>query len=225
MLLLIKKKYVLVKDCKIKVVELTGAPCSGKTKLIDQLCSNYNAVPLNNNWLDEELRLWMLPPSLRLIFREIILLILGTKVLGISRIFILCGSIRVSGWNTARKLNVLRNVLAKFAMHKIVYSQAKVNFIIDEGISHIPFIFATSLVQCPTRICTFFPKGSPIILRINCEPKELRRRLMFRGHDMLHAGTSIDKFIELNVKAGEHQKKVLENILQFENIQNNERAN
>lgn len=114
-----------------------------------------------------------------------------------------------SGWSSWRKANVFRNVLAKYAINHLTLKTADAVMLIDEGVTHIPFIFATSAAPFPEDLimgCSHRPPDR--IIKVTCRPDTLRQRLSERGHNMVGgSGRTIEEFVRLNQVASAMQDR------------------
>jgi len=202
------------------IIELTGVPCAGKSKAVASIALKYKARICDYNWLHKQLALDELPLYLRASAREIYLFGYGIKILGYRKFFVLFRAVWRSGWTFFRKLNVMRNVLAKYSIHFIASSSCTGPIVIDEGISHLPFIFSTSKVECPEELALYFPFGSPLVIKLDGQPELIRQRLSERGHKMLSSYWTVDRFLKVNFQTDIKQTLLFENFLKSNFIKN-----
>lgn len=192
------------------VIELTGPPCSGKSYSLETLVSVFQATIVDRSWVDGKLGTSRRAKLVRFIYRETWLLITGLRVLGFKRSLSLCASIFSSQWTLGRKLNSIRNVVSKFSINKLANMYINETLIVDEGITHIPYIFATSRAKCPIEVQTYFPYGCPSVVYKAATRSQLYERLELRGHSMLNGNWTISDFVEANVKVQFEQRQLFD---------------
>lgn len=191
------------------MIELTGPPCAGKSYALPYLLDLYQAQLCDQAWIDTQLGITGRPWLLRGLLREIWLLRAGAGSLGWTRTKMLIKAVRSSGWGLKRKVNVIRNVLAKYALHKLAARVPDMVLILDEGITHLPYIFATSNSPYPDELVTFFPNHMPSVIRFWASPEILKTRIAERGHAMLSIDWDIDRFVTANCDAEKKQDRIL----------------
>jgi len=189
------------------VLELTGPPCAGKTSKLKQLSKEEHISICTQEWLWETLGNEWTPNMLRSLFIEIALFYVGVNCLGWRRILVLWKAVNASGWRLLRRLNVLRNVFHKFAIHSVVAKQNTLQILLlDEGITHIPYLFSTSSTQCPVSIRNYYPFGKPAVLIVEEELKTIVSRLRRRGHSLVAKNYSAEEFATANETVRQLQK-------------------
>lgn len=196
----------------MKLIELTGSPCSGKSYLSDQLVDGELITLLDSQWVSEAVGVAWLPGSLKKIASEIYLLLTGLMQLNMKRQNALLLALNKSGWSAGRKANVFRNILHKFAIHRLVAKSNENNWLLyDEGVSHLPFIFATSDSMCPKELRQYYPFGKPVVVRISAQREDIVERLKSRGHKMVKSDVEIEDFVDANQVALQIQNEDLKN--------------
>ena len=168
----------------MNTIEITGQPCSGKSTYVDKIS------PANKDFLTKS----------GIFIRKIYFFILGVIYLKSSRIK------KLLKWSLKERapvyfrLNIFRNAIIKFGMFKKNFeskSQINNNFILDEGISHLPFLFleteTTTLLEfiinelCRVNVIFLKSPGSD----------EIKARLQNRGHKRLQF-ISLTDFVDRN---------------------------
>ncbi len=166
-------------------IEITGQPCAGKSTI------------LTKNKLDNVTR------HIKNRFpRKILYFLLGINTLGLQRSKVLFH------WSLAEnapflfKLNIFLNCVSKFGIFYRFQKPAKdkgLRFLVDEGISHIPFLF---LEVDPKIVINFISDELKMInVYFLCSPEKdvIQTRLLSRGHKRL-------KFMPLSTFTGRIQK-------------------
>ena len=97
-------------------IELTGIPGSGKSFILTRDFSKNIYTYLDNEFIDKSLMIKNLPKNIRVPLRELASLIIGLFVLGFKQFTSIVFIVFSTKWSLYRKINVLRNVLKKFAM-------------------------------------------------------------------------------------------------------------
>jgi len=203
------------------LIELTGPPCSGKSTALPALLSQFKGVHLDDAWVDKQIGISRWPVLIRFVVREVFLNLRGSTLLGIGRMRLLILAVSQSGWRLQRQINVIRNVVTKFALHELAYKSSEKNLILDEGVFHLPFVFATSRVHCPKEVFAFFPFGYPRVVCIYSEHKTLEERLLSRGHSMLGSNSTEEtlcRFVEANIAAQVFQQSFLASIPEISKV-------
>ena len=188
--------------------ELTGIPCSGKTTELMKIRSLVGGHVCDIDWIDSQLHIsnfWKLRP----LIREVFFFYSGLYALTIPKVVKLLLTLNLSGWSIVRKLNVFRNILRLFSLNRLIARSSDEILILDEGLTHLHYIFATSDIKCPPDILGIFPYIKPQVIILDCPLEVLKTRLLHRRHDMLKY-YSIDDFVSLNLEAQQHQAECLE---------------
>lgn len=186
-----------------RIIEVTGAPGSGKTTFINSAFANSTVLMAG------------MPLSFGA-FRRIL-----------SSIFLPCHAIMAGAINIKQiwwllrksikydelflaKLNALRNALIKFS-YRYFFSQTMPSVIIDEGISHIPFILGLDERDLNEFVILFSRQLAKIkIVFVNPPPKEiLIERIITRGHKRVRHALEAEAFVEENCRIAAQYRKVL----------------
>ena len=165
-------------------IEITGQPCSGKSSFISQEITNmktYAAYKMSN-------------------LKKLFIFFYGLKYLGFQR------SKTLYSWSAKEsapfffQINIFRNAVSKFGIFQDL-CRAKADFdklkIVDEGLSHIPFLFLNTDTE---QVVDFI---SDELRRVNVKflkspgSDVIRERLRNRGHKRLKF-LSVDIFIKRN---------------------------
>lgn len=191
----------------MKIVEITGVPGVGKTSLAQQWILDLPCMVIcDAKWIRDQCNLKAYPKVLQNVLSECILISIGLKTLGFRRVCLMAKALAGSRWKITRSINVFRNIIKKFAIHYLAYRNTSSQLLlVDEGISHIPFIFATSATECPDMVRCYYPHDTPIIVKIKDDHSEIERRLVRRGHSLIGAKYSAKDFLILNLSASELQ--------------------
>ena len=197
----------------MRIVELTGQPCAGKSIFARASAVNSEIVLFNRAWLFDALHIPVKSNVFGRIFYEILMLYGGLR--GVKyKIFIkylrACLQINSSFY---RKANVLRNILHKYAVYEFA---GKVEderlLLVDEGLSHIPYIFSDCLDVINTNLFLEFKQKKPWVLKITSSSAEVKRRLEIRGHSRVDGTShSIKTFINDNEKCSTLQDELMMN--------------
>ena len=205
-ILLIKKdkskKGFYAKKKTIAVIEITGAPCSGKTSFI------------NNNFVDKAILLSGMPVSYGIAKRLLFSFFLSFYALATGSI-----SLRQTWWLVKKagtydetlfsRLNAFRNSMLKFGYH--LFKLMQNTMLVDEGISHIPFILGLSSSDIVEFIKIFRNHLEKVEIAFVESPtkEELKARLILRGHKRVRNVSDIESFVEKNINIGEKYKGAL----------------
>lgn len=139
-------------------------------------------MTLDNHYINRFLHISALPNPFSFLFREFYQLFIGFNTLNAPTIKLLLKYLIFSKWSFFRKLNVFRNVLKKYSLHYIASKNITTNFIIDEGVSHIPFIFSTAFINYTPELIINPYKNNILVIIINTNPLILYKRIVKRGH-------------------------------------------
>lgn len=161
------------------MIEITGQPCAGKSSLVGKMTSpSVNFIVFKPN-----------------IYQKVMHFIFGCSYLGIARTRTLLAWSFLESCPVIFKCNIFFNAVSKFGCRKILEatnSQSASVLIIDEGISHLPFLFLntdTSLV-----VTFISPELKDMVIQIIVAPGKqvIYERLKKRGHKRL-------KYIPINI--------------------------
>jgi hypothetical protein len=186
----------------LKVIEITGPPGSGKSTFIE------------NYFMGQQVLLGALPLSYGT-FRRLV----GSIVLSFYALVTGSVSFRQTTWLLAKavrydetkvaRLNALRNCMMKFGDR--YFTSRDCLTILDEGISHIPFILGLANTDIDEFV-ELFEKHleDKQIVFVEAPPKELLvARLLTRGHKRIRASNDVEAFVERNLGIAEYYKRVL----------------
>jgi len=190
------------KRCFSEVIEITGAPGSGKTTFIKKVYPNDTVL------------LGGIPQSYGSVKRVLCSFLLSIYALVIGSI-----SFKQTLWLVKKaanydetvfsRMNALRNSMTKFGYH---FFKQKCNAtLVDEGISHIPFILSLEREDVGNFIMLFrhHLEKSKIIF-IETPPNEiLKARIITRGHKRVRAVIDTEGFVDRNVRIAEYYKREL----------------
>jgi len=185
-----------------KITEITGAPGSGKTFFIE------------NNFPRRIVLLGGMPLTYSTAKRVMYSVLLSIYALATGSI-----NFRQTWWLMRKaatydetlfsRMNALRNSLTKFGYY--FYSANNNSIVIDEGVSHIPFILGLSNMEVDCFIKLFFNhlKNKKIIFVQNPPVEILNKRLIARGHKRIRGVKDAEEFVGINIRIAEHYKKAL----------------
>ena len=153
-------------------IEITGQSCSGKTKFIEEeliLDTKFDVYKIN-------------------FFTKLYNFLVGIKYLGLERTKVLLSWSLQENASLFFRINVFRNAVLKFGNFKKLSSLTQTNlptYVVDEGLSHLPFLFLCSNTE---EVLNFI---SEELKRINVEllkspgHEVIENRLIQRGHKRL----------------------------------------
>ncbi|PQJ83326.1 hypothetical protein [Aliivibrio sifiae] len=160
----------------MKNIELVGIPCCGKSYICANKFSNIRYLSGRKN-----------------IIYELLLFICGILTLKIEDIKFFISCVRRENVSFLFKVNIFRNIVRKFGLNKIYRNRG---YIIDEGVSQIPFNLLNSNVDEVFKVV--FPYLESKVYFINsANDSEIKKRLINRGHTRLFF-INIDDFISIN---------------------------
>ncbi len=186
-----------------KIIELTGPPGSGKTTFTDE---NYpdkhvllGGMPISYN------RGKRILYSFLLIFYAIL-----TGAINLVQILWLVKKSLTYDERLFVRINALRNSMIKFG-YIFFKSNVDETMVIDEGISHIPFILGLTDKEINDFVKLFYRDLSRIsIIFIDSVPKEiLEKRIVIRGHKRVRTREGAIEFVVKNFKIAEQYKRAL----------------
>lgn len=185
-----------------KIIEVTGAPGSGKTSYIEK------------NFSGETVLLGGMPLPYGTIKRVVYSILLtafamATRSISFRQIWWLVKKFATYDETLFSRLNALRNSLTKFGYN---FYTAKINsIVIDEGISHIPFILGLSNMELDCFIELFYKHliKKKIIFIQAPSGEKLNKRLIARGHKRIRAVKDAEEFVDINIRIAKHYKQAL----------------
>ena len=185
-----------------EMIEITGAPGSGKTTFIKKV------------YPDEAVLLGGMPLSYGSVKR-----VLCSFLLFLCALVTMSISFKQTRWLVKKavnydetlffKMNALRNSMTKFGYH--FFRQKCKSTLVDEGVSHIPFIIGLEREDVDNFIMLFRHHLEKIrIIFIETPPKEiLKARIISRGHKRVRGANDAGGFVDKNVKIAEYYKEAL----------------
>lgn len=107
------------------------------------------------------------------------------------------------------RLNGFRNSLTKFGYD--LYTTNGNSIVIDEGISHIPFILELRNTDIDSFIEIFHKYLKKMkIIYIQPPPADiLKERLLFRGHKRIRVAKDVERFASNNMRIAQYYMKAL----------------
>jgi len=185
------------------VIEITGAPGSGKTTWIKLHFSGQfillGAMPLPFGTYKRVLYSIVLP------FYALV-----TGSINFSQVWWVVKKSAHYDETLFSRVNALRNTMIKFGYH---YFKPKKNnsILVDEGISHIPFILGLKPKDVDNFIRLFHHHLEKIkIIFIGAPQNEtLRKRIVTRGHKRVRSVNDAECFVNKNIKIAIYYKKAL----------------
>lgn len=167
----------------MNLIEITGQPCSGKTTFLNYYDFDGTKPQIYKQRMGLKLMNFI---------RGVIYLRL--------KIYLLLGwSLKEQGSFTFR-INIFRNAVSKFGSFvdlKKNYSREQQTMIVDEGVSHLPFLFQNTKTKDVLRICKTELKSVEVILLPSPGTSIIKDRLKSRGHKRLKY-LNLDSFVSRN---------------------------
>lgn len=154
------------------IVEITGQPCAGKTSYISDTLLIYENTGSANGTL----------------IKKIYFFLCGVQYLKTARIRQLLKWSLKENASIFFKLNIFRNAVTKFGMfnkrHDINLKN-KQNFLLDEGISHLPFLFLETDTSKVVQFIFNELQQVDVVLLKSPGQGQIKERLTKRGHKRL----------------------------------------
>ena len=167
------------------IIEVTGSPCSGKSYNLKRFSVMYDCIILDNIFLNKFLKIHYLPNPVCSLLRESFQLYTGLSSINPRLFILILKYILCSRWSFFRMINAFRNVIKKYSLHYVAHQNKELNFIIDEGVYHIPYIFSTSHINYTPELLVNIYNLDVLVLCINTDLEVLHDRIMQRGHPSL----------------------------------------
>ncbi len=185
-----------------KIVEVTGVPCAGKSNYIRKFFSNKTII--NGYYINTA-------SSYRRIFYSLIRLpkILVKNTLSLKSFYWLVRQSWKYEESTLFRLNALRNSLLKFSLDDRDTLNGAI--VIDEGISHIPFVLQLpkdKIYQFIELFADWF-QNRQIIFLSPPSSKALHKRLIDRGHGRANTPDAINRLVEENLRVSDQYRQAL----------------
>lgn len=190
--------------CKINIVEVTGMPGSGKTTHIK---SHFTKATVLDGAMPVSFG------SLRRVLYSIILPFYGliTRSVTIKQVWWLITRTVSYRETLIAKINALRNCLSMFGYRLFLRKLNERNIVLDEGISHIPFILELSETDINEFVALFHQSLARLTIVFIESPSTdvLRTRLIARGHKRIRSADDLDRFIVCNVRLAASYRRIL----------------
>ena len=166
-------------------IEITGQPCAGKSTIANKISLDIVVRCIQNRFP-----------------KKILYFLLGINFLGLKRSKIIFGWSLAENVSFLFKLNIFFNCVSKFGIFHRYQNPAKyqdLKIVVDEGISHIPFLF----LETDSKIVINFISDELQMINVyilqSPEQDIIQARLLSRGHKRL-------KFMALSIFAGRIQE-------------------
>ena len=166
-------------------IEITGQPCAGKSTIVNKISLDIVVRCIQNRFP-----------------KKILYFLLGINFLGLKRSKIIFGWSLAENVSFLFKLNIFFNCVSKFGIFYRHQNSAKyqdLKIVVDEGISHIPFLF----LETDSKIVINFISDELQMINVyilqSPEQDIIQARLLSRGHKRL-------KFMALSIFAGRIQE-------------------
>ena len=167
----------------MNLVEITGQPCSGKSTLMNTYTFDGAKTQAYKQGL----------------FLELINFVRGLIYLRSKIRFLLSWSLKEQG-SFAFRMNIFRNAVSKFGIFvdlKTNYIDSRQTMIVDEGISHLPFLFQNTETHLVLELLTSELSDIEVIFLPNPGSSTIKERLKSRGHKRLKY-LNVDSFMSRN---------------------------
>jgi hypothetical protein len=112
-----------------------------------------------------------------------------------------------------RRINIYRNIVHKYAIYRRALKLDQQQcLLVDEGISHIPYLFTGGLNDNNKLLFFKFPRNiQPWIIKLSIDLDTIVERLQHRGHNRINVyHDDIRAFACRNKECSEIQDKLLE---------------
>jgi broad-specificity NMP kinase len=152
-------------------IEITGQPCAGKSTILNKISQDYVIRHIKNRFP-----------------KKILYFLSGINFLGLQRLKILLGWSLAENASSLFKINIFFNCVSKFGIfhqHQKSTKYQDLKIVVDEGISHIPFLF----LETDSKIVTNFISDELQMINVyilrSPEQDIIQARLLSRGHKRL----------------------------------------
>ena len=166
-------------------IEITGQPCAGKSTILNKISLDYVIRRIQNRFP-----------------KKILYFLSGINFLGLKRSKIIFGWSLAENVSFLFKLNIFFICVSKFGIfhrHQNPVKSQDLKIVVDEGISHIPFLF----LETDSKIVINFISGELQMINVyilrSPEQDIIQARLLTRGHKRL-------KFMALSIFADRIQE-------------------
>ena len=167
----------------MNLVEITGQPCSGKSTLMNTYTFDGAKTQAYKQGL----------------FLKLINFMRGLIYLRSKILFLLSLYLKEQG-SFAFRMNIFRNAVSKFGIFvdlKKNYIDSGQIMIVDEGISHLPFLFQNTETHLVLELLTSELSDIEVIFLPNPGSSTIKERLKSRGHKRLKY-LNVDSFMSRN---------------------------
>ena len=166
--------------------EITGQPCSGKTKFLINEMKRDVAIKLYSQGI---------PRQALNFFR-------GIWYLGFYRTLTIYQWSMQESASLLFRHNIFRNAVTKFGVFNYLYpmvtQDSKIHFI-DEGISHLPYLFRNTSTNTIVSFLRNELRDIEILFIQSKDSDEIKNRLIIRGHKRLKFN-SLNDFVSRNME-------------------------
>ena len=168
----------------MKIIELTGEPCAGKSTYLNSLSKLDHFTLFCRQWLLNDLGITSKVNLLSPVIYELYMFYAGMRGIGHSRLFYFWLATQKLNEPVLRRINIFRNIIHKYAIHyRVANSKCCEEYlVVDEGISHIPYLFTGGLDKIETSSLFNFPYEKPWIIKLSLDIEIIISRLLKRGH-------------------------------------------
>ncbi len=193
----------MVDDFHRDIIEITGAPGSGKTTFIEKDLSDkivlLGGMPISYGTTQR---------VLASLFLSLYAIVTGAISLG--QILWLVKKAATYDETLFARVNALRNSMTKFG-YGFFDAHGKATLIVDEGVSHIPFILGLEGREINDFVSVFRDQlEKKAIVFIEAPPKELLvERISTRGHKRVRSAQDAEAFVGKNSRIAAQYRQVL----------------
>lgn len=208
----------------MNLIEITGIPGAGKSFVLKRDFPTNKYTYLDDKFCDKSLRIKNLYTFLRTPLRELALLLIGLFVLGLRPLYTILWHVFMTDWSLFRKVNVIRNIVKRFAILKLASKCPSEHYVIDEGLYHLNFVFSGSNTDNFVQYLDTSQFGCPYVIVVDAPEEVIISRLKVRGHGRLR-GNVDEENIRTFVKQSCNIRDVLidhleDNAIQYTTFKN-----
>ena len=195
----------------MKIVEFTGVPCSGKSTAIVELSKLGNVEIFSKGWLVKSLGVQSNNELYKTIVYEFYMLITGLCSIRIVNLVKFVSSIMSFNESLFFKFNILRNVIHKYSIHRHLSNiEEDKTIVVDEGISHIPYLFLGHVEQLKKiDFMVFHQDSKPYVVKLKIKESDAIKRLKSRGHKRVKLDSEIQEFAKKCYQCSDYQDSIL----------------